>query len=157
VFFGQFHHRLNSKKQVTIPARFRGLVPLKKDSADEKGDKAREELYLVRTGSDCLYLYTQREIEGVIGRLRSTSDAADPDFRRMLTSRVSPVDMDAQGRIVIPAALKEAVAIDVDVVFVGNAERIEIWPRERWLAFEREREPDYERKLGERLDELFEA
>ena len=144
MFFGQYHHRLNTKNQVTVPARLRELVP----------DK--EKLYIVRTNTSCLFLYTQAEIEKIVERMRASSGAVDPEFRRMLTSRVVPVDMDAQGRIVIPAELKEAVGIEADVAFVGNAERVEIWPLDRWKVFETEREAGYEKKLGEVMDELFE-
>lgn len=66
------------------------------------------------------------------------------------------MDMDSQGRIVIPAELKAAVGIDVDVVFVGNGNRAEIWALERWSTFEREQEVAYERRLEERMDDLFE-
>ena len=147
MFFGQFQHRLNSTNQVTVPARFREVV------AEEERKKR---FNLVRSNPDCLYLYPQAEIEKVVGRMRDSSSAVDPEFRRMLTSRIRPVDMDAQGRIVIPAELKKAAGIETDVVFLGNAERIEIWALDRWTAFEKEREPGYEKKLEEVMDDLFE-
>lgn len=147
MFFGQFHHRLNTKNQVTIPARLRDVVP---------EDERNKGFYLVRSNPECLYLYTHTEIQKTVDRLRSSSSAVDPEFRRMLTSRITPVDMDAQGRIVIPAELKKAAGIDADVVFLGNAERMELWALDRWTAFESGHEPGYERKLGEMMDDLFE-
>jgi len=147
VFFGKFYHRLNSKNQVTVPASFRQVIP---------PEEAKKGLYLVRTNQNCLYLYTQSEVEQIMTRLRESSTPEDQDFRRMLASRITPVDMDSQGRIVIPAELKAAVGIDTDVAFVGNANRAEIWALDRWRAFEREHEGTYERRLEERMDDLFE-
>lgn len=147
MFFGKFQHRLNAKNQVTIPARFRQVIP---------PEETKKGFYLFRSGSKCLYLYTHSEVERILARLQESSTPEDQDFRRMLMSRITPVDMDSQGRIVIPAELKAAVGIDVDVVFVGNGNRAEIWALERWSTFEREQEVAYERRLEERMDDLFE-
>ena len=144
MFFGQFHHKLNAKNQVTIPSRFRQLMP------------EHEKLYILRMSADALYLYTQGEIEKVMQRVRENGPAIDPEFRRVFASRVTPVDMDAQGRIVISQELKSAVGIETDVAFIGNAERVEIWPFDRWQAFEKANEAGYREKLGTMMDELFE-
>jgi MraZ protein len=148
VFFGKYDHRLNAKNQVTVPARFRALLPEK------------EKLYLLRANDVPLYLYTQQDMEKIVGRMRESASAADPNFRRKFTSRVTPVDMDAQGRIVIPAELKKAAGIDADVVFIGNAERIEIWAADRWAAFDADDTiadgEAYDQKLDGMMGELFE-
>ncbi|HWT27276.1 MAG TPA: division/cell wall cluster transcriptional repressor MraZ, partial [Mobilitalea sp.] len=41
-------------------------------------------------------------------------------------------EADNQGRILIPAKLRESAALDKDVVFVGVLNKIEIWSKERW-------------------------
>lgn len=144
MFFGKYNHKLNAKNQVTIPARFRELIP--------QGEK----LYMLKANPDSIFVYTQAEIEKVVENMRKSSDAADPAFRRKFTSSIMPVDMDAQGRIVIPADMKKATGIGSDVMFTGNAERMEIWPFDRWTSFEKEREEGFQEKLGSMMDELFE-
>ena len=142
MFFGHFHHRLNAKNQVTVPASFRRLLP-----EDEK-------LNVARWDRDCLYLLTQAETVTLMERMHERGGSG-PGFHRILASRITPVDMDAQGRIVIPAEFKKAVGIDADVAFVGNAERIEVWAFDRWQEFEAEHQGEYEEKLGEVMGDLF--
>jgi MraZ protein len=42
--------------------------------------------------------------------------------------------VDKQGRILLPAILREFAQIDKDAVLVGVGSRIEIWSKENWLA-----------------------
>ena len=144
MFFGQFNHKLNAKNQVVVPARYRDQLP-----EDEK-------LYLFRKDDTSLLLYTQEALENVFEKMRRLA-GTDPGFRRMFTSRVRPVDMDAQGRIVIPADLKAAIGIGADVAFIGNGERIEVWPLERWQEFETNNEPSYQQTYDGLMDDVFES
>jgi MraZ protein len=156
MYFGTYHHRLNAKSQVTVPARFRGLLPDKTNAGGEVIGK--EDLYLFRPGRRHLYLLTQQEMERLFGELaRRTKDSRDAEFERMFASRFTGVDMDSQGRIVISKELRESAGIEADVVFVGNRQRIEIWPLEEWKRFETERSEGFERELDEKLDDLFEC
>lgn len=147
MFYGKFEHKLNAKNQVTIPARFRELVP---------PDERRKGFYLVRGNKKCLFLCPHSEVVKIEERLREKSIPRDPRFRLMLSSRIRPVDADGQGRIVVPGDLKKEAKIKKEVVFVGNGGRIEIWAAERWRAFESEYEATYARRLAEMEEDLFE-
>ena len=99
MFLGEVKHRLNAKNQVTIPARFRSVLP---------EDERRNGFYLVRSNPDCLYLYTHSEISE---RMNQAKAVMRPANRRQITRRITPVDMDSQGRIVIPDEVRKAVGI----------------------------------------------
>ena len=61
------------------------------------------------------------------------------------------VEVDKQGRILIPAVLREFAGLDKDVVLVGVASRIEIWSKEKW---EDASEYDDMEDIAEHMSEL---
>jgi len=149
MYFGRFEHRLNSKNQVAIPATLREVA---RREAGEGGS-----FYLVVDPKrGCLNLYTQTGIERLAERLRGSSQAAAADFRRLFNARVSPVACDPQGRIVVPAELKETTGLERDGVIVGNGDRVELWAAGRWAEFERTKDEHYPRQLGEVQEDIFE-
>ena len=146
MFFGKFEHRLNSKNQVTIPASFRSAI----DEAKEgKG------FFLFVAESSCLYLFTPKGMRDVVEHARARLGAANHDFLRNLYSRIVQVECDSQGRIVLPAAMKSAVGIEQDVVFIGAKERVELWTPEKWQEYEKQHAAEYEQKLGAVVRDVF--
>jgi len=142
MFLGEATHRLNAKNQVTIPARFRSVLP---------EEERRNGFYLVRSNPDCLYLYTHAEISA---RMEQAKTVMRPASRRQITRRITPVDMDSQGRIVIPDEVRKQVGIRKEVVVIGNADRIEIWPPANLERVTREVASD--KQIEETMRDLFE-
>ncbi len=145
MFLGRFFHKINAKHQTSVPASLREQIP--------EGQR----LHFVRSDSDCLFLYTQDGVARLAEKVHAMTGRFDAEFRRMFTSDIMPVDMDAQGRIVVPKDIREQYGLKSDVVFVGGAERVELWAREKWQKFDSKHRPDYRRKLGRVMDELFDA
>lgn len=124
-FYGQSQNRLNAKGQVAIPKRFRDVVP--------EGERG-EGFVLVRGETQCLYMYTHRQFAEIKERVRQVAvEQGDSEFFRRFMENASAVDLDSQGRFVLPAALRESAGITgPDVLFIGMDDRIEIWhPEER--------------------------
>ena len=119
-FYGSFESRLSPKGQVTIPARFRSL--LSKDEL-ERG------FVLVEGQEDCLYLYTHRQFGEVKNRARQHFTAiGNTEAFRAFMEGAAAVDLDPQGRFVIPGVLRDKAGLSgSDVLFVGVDDRIEIW------------------------------
>jgi MraZ protein len=146
MFFGKFEHRLNSKNQVTVPASFRAAI----DEAKEgKG------FFLFVAESRCLYLFTPRGMEEVVERARSKWGGSDQDFLHLFYSKIVQVECDSQGRVVLPAQMKEAVGIEQDVVFVGTHRRVELWNPAKWQEYEKQHVTEYENKLGAVVKDVF--
>lgn len=145
MFFGRFEHRLNIKNQLTIPSSFRAAI-------DEIKEGKGFRLFVAE--KRCLYLFTPRGIEEVVEQARSKG-GADQDFLRMFYAQIVHVECDSQGRVVIPAAMKEATGIKQDVVLVGAHRRVEIWNPEEWAAYEKEHGTEYEAKLGAIVKDVF--
>ncbi len=142
MFLGEVKHRLNAKNQVTIPARFRSVL------SDE--ERARG-FYLVRANSNCLHLYTHAEIAK---RMDQVTAVLRPAGRREITRRITPIDMDSQGRVVIPEDARKEVGIRKEVVVVGNADRVEIWAPANLERVTREASKD--KQVSEIMTDLFE-
>ena len=66
------------------------------------------------------------------------SETKQVNLRRALKSRARDVEVDASGRIMLSAELREAVGIDKDVVLIGNTGYFEIWDAKRYEQFDSE-------------------
>jgi MraZ protein len=119
-FYGSFENRLNSKGQVAIPKRFRTVVP---------ADQVEAGFVLVQGGEECVYMYTHNQFGEVKARVRAIAvEEDDPEFFRSFMESAHAVDLDSQGRFVLPVGLREkARIVGPDVLFIGMDDRIEIW------------------------------
>ena len=61
-------------------------------------------------------------------------DAQYRAFVRHLFANTEEISLDAQGRLLLPAVLREMAGIKRDAVLVGTLTRIEVWPAEGWRA-----------------------
>jgi MraZ protein len=145
VFYGQYEAALDAKNRVAFPARLRERV-----AAGE-----RERFMLTIAPDGCLVLYTlsewtkiEREVEERSRTSLGTPDARE--FERALFSSATDVDIDKQGRILLPEALRRRGGLAKDVVFVGVRNRVELWDRKRWAASEARRAKSFQ-KLAEQV------
>jgi MraZ protein len=115
MFLGEYQHSLDPKGRVTIPAKFR----------DELGDR-----FVATKGLDnCIFLYPEGEwkiIEEKIKVLPFTR-ADVRSFARFFFSGASELEVDKQGRILLPANLRDYASIERDAIIIGVGSRIEIW------------------------------
>ena len=86
--------------------------------------------------------------------MKQANSVMRPASRRQITRRITPVDMDSQGRIVIPDEVRKQVGIRKEVVVIGNADRIEIWPPATLERVTREAVSD--KQVEETMRDLFE-
>ena len=131
VFKGTYRHRIDPKGRVPVPAPFRRTLL-------EAGETA-----LVATVLDqCLAVYPLSEWQRLESQLRQMPAFSREvkALTRLLASRAVDCAPDVQGRILLPAALRHAGGLDVEVVAVGVVDRFELWAPARWDDFLRESE-----------------
>jgi MraZ protein len=123
MFFGTYTPKLDDKGRLILPAKFR--------------DQLAGGLMVTRGQEHCLYVWPQAEVDRLTERLREApvSNKATRDFVRMFSSASSDERPDKQGRITIPAKLREWAALDKDVVVIGAMNRLEIWDESAWNAY----------------------
>ena len=124
---------LDSKGRLAVPAKYR-------ESLLESG---AGELVLTIDRDRCLLLYplaVWEEVEQKLIRLSSTNRQAR-GLKRLLLGHAEECAMDGQGRILIPAPLREFACLDKYVVLVGQGNKLELWDeptwyqlRDQWLA-----------------------
>jgi MraZ protein len=129
VFKGTYRLRVDPKGRVPIPAPFRRLL----------GEAGQVVVTLL---DQCLAVYPPSDWERL-----ETQLAALPAFNkqvkaltRLLASRAADCEIDVQGRVLLPPALRAAVGLDRDAVVVGVLNRFEVWSPESWKSFLRDSE-----------------
>ncbi len=121
MFMGEYNHTVDTKGRLIIPAKFREAL----------GDE-----FVVTKGLDgCLFVYSNEEWKNIEEKFRNTplttKDARK--FSRFFFAGAATCELDKQGRILIPAVLREFAGLQKDVVLAGVFNKIEIWDKERWM------------------------
>lgn len=141
MLIGEYQHTVDSKGRLTIPARIR----------DELGEK-----FLVTRGLDhCLFVYPMdewRTLEAKLKALPMTQGNARA-FVRFFFSGATECTFDRQGRILIPANLREHARIEKDVMIIGVSNRAEIWAKEEWDRYVQQAQLSYD-DIAEALVDL---
>lgn len=123
MLMGEYIHTLDTKGRLILPAKFR----------DELGQR-----FIATKGlDDCLFVYAKDEwaiLEEKLKRLPLGKPEARA-FVRFFFSGAAEVECDRQGRVLLPNNLREHAKLDKDVVVIGVSNRIEIWDKERWTAY----------------------
>ena len=120
MFMGEYNHTIDAKGRLIIPAKFREVL----------GDE-----FVVTKGMDgCLFVFDNSEWQVFAEKLRSLPmiDKEVRQFTRFFLAGVASVEVDKQGRILLPSVLRDFAGITKDTVLIGVGSRIEIWSRERW-------------------------
>ncbi len=140
MFMSEYQHNIDSKGRLFIPARFReGL-----------GDS-----FIITKGLDgCLFVYTRQEWDALEQKMKSLpftkGDARA--FVRFFFSGAAICEVDKQGRILIPANLREYARLEKDVVIIGVSTRVEIWSRDQWEQYSARAASSYEETAEKLMD-----
>jgi MraZ protein len=71
------------------------------------------------------------------------------DFRRLFLGSVAKVKLDRQGRLAVPAHLREYAGIDREAVLLGVEDHLELWSKEVWRDFQKRQAADYKAMAAE--------
>ena len=138
MFTGEYNHTIDPKGRLIVPARFR----------EELG-----EAFWITNGNDgCLNIYPEKAWEAFLEKLQLlTNTEKKRKIVRSFVSKANNVELDKQGRILIPTALRGYAGLEKDVVLAGAIDKIEVWDKKRW---EKETDTDDIDVITERLAEL---
>ena len=123
MFMGEYHHNIDDKGRLIIPAKFR----------NELGEK-----FIITRGLEkCLYVYSESEWNTIVAKLK-TLPFTKKDVRtfiRSFFSGATECEFDRQGRINITSPLVSYAGIDKECVVIGANDRLEIWSENEWNNF----------------------
>lgn len=120
MFLGEFDHSIDTKGRVAVPARFR--------------EDIQEGLILTRGFDRCLQAFPQPIWKSLAERVSASSLGNEEarNLRRLLFSGAAEVEMDRQGRILIPQNLRDYASLNERVIVAGMNTYFEIWSYEHW-------------------------
>lgn len=131
MFRGVQHINMDAKGRLAMPARQR--EPLMAESAGEL-------VATIDTQVRCLVLYPLPEWERVERDVQALPalNPAIKRFQRLVLGYASDLQLDANGRLLLPPALREYAQLDKKIVLVGQGRKLELWSESLWLQ-ERDR------------------
>ena len=137
---GEFHHNLDTKGRLILPAKIR----------ENLGEK-----FIITKGIDkCLFVYPLNEWESIIQKYRELPNTKEArDFMRFFLSGASECEFDRLGRINISEPLLKYASLNRECVIIGVNERLEIWNKDLWDNFVLENEKNF----SNIADHLFET
>src|SRR5918997_4476599 len=122
MFFGEFEHSVDAKGRVAVPAKFRPQL--------ETG------LVITRGFERCLQVYPMEAWQTLSERVSALSlgQTEARQLRRLLFASAFDTELDKQGRILLPAPLREYAGIDEAAVVAGMNTYFEIWAKDAWAT-----------------------
>ncbi|MBS3903430.1 MAG: division/cell wall cluster transcriptional repressor MraZ [Anaplasmataceae bacterium] len=141
MLLGEFRHNLDIKGRVAIPAKFR--------------EKISGGAIITRGIDNCLFLFDSKEWQALAEKLVALplAQANSRAFARLMLAGAMDVEVDSQGRILIPDYLRKYAELKKEVVLAGLYNRVEIWNQEIWERYKEKTENSSE-EIAEKLGEL---
>ena len=120
MFTGEFRHTIDGKGRVAVPARFRAELAAGAT--------------VCRWLENCVAIFPKQAWQQLADAAATEryADAGARAFTRFLFSGAFEVELDAQGRLVLPATLRQFGGLKTEAVVVGAADHLELWEPARW-------------------------
>lgn len=141
MFIGEYLHNLDDKGRLAVPIKFR------KDFT--KG------AVVTRGLDNCLFIYTKSEWQKLADKLATLpiSKANTRAFARLMLAGAMDVELDKQGRVILPEYLREFAALKKKAVVAGLYNRLEVWDDAKWQIYKKNTEKDSS-DIAEALGEI---
>ncbi|WP_308753746.1 division/cell wall cluster transcriptional repressor MraZ [uncultured Anaerotruncus sp.] len=134
---GQYTHSIDAKGRVNFPAKLR----------EELGER-----FIITRGLDnCLFVYSVDEWDQLAAKLHELPISKSAPLNRFFFAGAAEAEPDKQGRVLLPAHLREYAGLDRDVTIAGVSNRAEIWDSGRW---EKQNEQLTAESIASAMDEL---
>lgn len=125
MFRGVHHINLDAKGRMAVPTRYRQLL-------HESNDGAL--VVTIDTEERCLLVYPLHEWEPIQAKLEAlpSFNPAARRIQRLIIGHATDVDMDANGRMLLPGPLREYAGLNKKVVLMGQGNKFELWDEDHW-------------------------
>lgn len=144
MLIGEYKSTLGEKKRVSLPKKFRAILG--------------ENLILTRGYEQALIVVNEglwkKVAEEVMNGSFINKDIRDTS--RFLVGGAKEIELDKQGRFVIPQSLLEHAGLEEEVVFIGLVNWVEIWDKKKWeerVKYLQEHGEEIAQEIGKMKDE----
>ena len=141
LLIGHYETNLSPKGRVALPSRFKKILGTK---------------LIVTAGYEkALMIIAPKDWQAVVGQVTNRQLTVGPARAtdRFLLGSAFEVELDTQGRFIVPKYLRKYAELTDEVVFIGVGNRLELWSETKWQAYEQYLEKNIS-KLGEQLAEI---
>jgi len=141
MFIGEYLHSIDLKKRMAVPSKFRTDL--------------KNKVVVTRGLDKCLFVYPLKVWEELAGKLGTlpVGESATRSFIRLMLAGAVDVEVDKQGRILIPDFLKNYAGLGKNVIVAGIYNRLEIWDEKKWKEYKQKAEKNTD-EIAEQLGKL---
>lgn len=127
MLLGTYKPTLIGKNRLVLPAKLRKEI---------SGDR----LVLAVGFEECIMGFEEKKWEEATAADLATalSDKQGRDLRRKMFSQAEVVELDSQGRIVVPESLVSDRELKGEIVVIGAGDHFEIWSKQLWEEYKRQ-------------------
>ena len=124
MMLGTYSHSLDTKGRLIVPAKLRETL----------GDS----FVITKSLDHCLAIYPNEGWEEFIGKLETLPKISSEPARRLRRfyfGNSQTIEVDKQGRVLIPANMREYAELKKDAVLIGVNDHVEVWAEEAWQKY----------------------
>lgn len=143
MLLGTHTPKLDDKGRIILPAKFR--------------DELADGVVITRGQERCLYVFSAKEFQDVHDKVRQAPVTSEEARRylRVFLSGASDETPDKQGRVLVPALLREYADLTKELVIIGVGSRAEIWDAAAWQTYLSSNEETFASQAQEVIPGLF--
>jgi len=143
MLLGTHTPKLDDKGRIILPAKFR--------------DELADGVVITRGQERCLYVFSAKEFQDVHDKIRQAPVTSEEARRylRVFLSGASDETPDKQGRVLVPALLREYADLTKELVIIGVGSRAEIWDAAAWQTYLSSNEETFASQAQEVIPGLF--
>ena len=137
LFCREYRYSLDSKNRIFIPAKYREILG--------------ESFIITRKLDPCLAIYTHEEWQKYSDKIKALPDSVAMELKEFIFPKTLVAEPDSQGRVIIPADLKDHAELDKNAVIIGVGDHAQIWSETMWEEREKKRDLASLRELMRQL------
>ncbi|KKU10838.1 MAG: cell division/cell wall cluster transcriptional repressor MraZ [Spirochaetes bacterium GWB1_48_6] len=141
MLIGEYNHSVDQKGRMAIPVRFRATFS--------------SGAVITRGIDKCLFIFSKQEWDELAEKIAKLPlvQANSRAFARLMFAGAVNVELDSQGRVLVPDYLRHYADLAKQVVVAGVFNRLEVWDKSNWSTYKQKTEKESE-DIAERLSEL---
>lgn len=127
MYQGSHSISLDAKGRMAIPAKYRDAL---------SSECAGRIVMTAHTQDKCVLLYPEPEWQTILPKIEAlpTFNKAALRAQRLLIGYACPLELDGNGRVLVPPTLREYAGLEKKMMLVGLGKKFELWSEEAWLA-----------------------